>query len=70
MILLWWRSILLHDTCYSYINVKFPGKDLLGQYISDFYRCLEFRDPKTMNKWYKKLHTLAKRDSSLCSGDV
>ena len=22
---------------YSYISVKFPGKDLLGQYISDFY---------------------------------
>ena len=30
-------SYLCH-TCYCYISVKFPGKDLIGQYISDFYR--------------------------------
>ena len=27
----------LCHTCYSYISVKFSGKDLPGQYISDFY---------------------------------
>ena len=28
----------MYHICYFYISVNFPGKDLLGQYISEFYR--------------------------------
>ena len=56
----------MYHTCYFYISVNFPGKDLLGQYISDFYREKEKLDQKTMKNCHQKLHALVKRGSSLC----
>ena len=37
-------SFTLCHRFYSYIRVKFRGKDLLGQYISDSY-------PRAENSW-------------------
>ena len=63
----------MYHTCYFYISLNFPGKALLGQCISYFYRRWgnsKGKDPKTMKNWHQKLRDLAKRDSSLCPEDV
>ena len=40
----------LYHTCYSYISVKVPARDLLGQYISDFYHVQKIlRDQRSKN---------------------
>ena len=67
-------SRTLCHTYYFHNSVKFPGKDFLEQYTSDFYRRSENSKWPEIQKLWKKWHhdsrTLAKRDSSLCSGDV
>ena len=52
----------LSNTCYCYISVKFLGKDLLGQYISDFYRVQKMlRDQRS--KKYEQMAPQALRFS-------
>ena len=44
----------LCGTCYFYISVKFPGKDFLGHYISDFTAVQNIlRDQRSKN--YEKM---------------
>ena len=48
-------SRTLRHTYYFYISVKFPGKDFLDQYISDFYRRYENSEKPQIQKLWKKM---------------
>ena len=68
-------SLKIFKMSHLYIITKFPGKRFLGQYISHFYRRLDYSkrteiQKKNKKKWHQNLHVLANCHSSLCSEDV